>query len=65
MTTHEVVSKLGLREIAAEVGVTVSAVREARRSGMFPSAWFLVMRDMAKSSGVDLPESLFSWKAAS
>lgn len=59
----KMISVLGVKEIAAAVGVRhCSAVYNAASGGRFPASWFLSIRDMCEEVGIECPESLFNWR---
>lgn len=45
----------------AELGVSRSSVKEARRNG-FPASWFDRLDKMGKAKGTDVPREFFNWR---
>ena len=64
VTTHEVADALGRKEMAARIGVGLTAISAAVCDGKFRPAWYMTIRQMAAEKGVDVPDDLFRWKAA-
>lgn len=62
MTANEVIDLLTAPAIMERLGVSLSSVKEARRNG-FPASWFDVIDNMGKSHGVDVPRSIFNFRA--
>ncbi|NBT33579.1 MAG: hypothetical protein EBT13_17225 [Rhodobacteraceae bacterium] len=57
----DIVDALGVKAIARAVDVTEDAVRQARRVGKLPAAWFSALEAMA---GHSLPRTCFTFKGA-
>lgn len=64
MDTRTAAAAIGKDRIAEAMGVTLSAVNEATRSGQFPAAWFLVLQRLGEEAGIDVPVELFRFKGA-
>ena len=60
----QIVSTIGVSEIAAHVGVTNASVYNAIYDGKFPAAWYRVVTDLCAEKKQDAPLDLFRWKAA-
>ena len=62
-TARDIADTLGHDAIAAAVGVTSDAVSVAlRRTGKFPSAWFIVLRRVCADAGFECSEDAFNWR---
>lgn len=63
MTIRDFIHRIGGRAVIAQrLGVSNSSVREAERKGLFPSSWYVGMRQLGVEQGVHVPEELFSWR---
>lgn len=62
MTTTEIIEKLTSAAIQAELGVSASSVKEAKRAGVFPASWYASMIPMAARAEIDLPLSAFNFR---
>ena len=58
-TAREIIDHFGRPAIAAKMGVTESAVKNAYLADKIPAAWFDAMESMA---GMALPRECFSFK---
>ncbi len=65
ITTHEVADTLGRKEMAARIGVGLTAISAAVCDGMFRPAWYKTMCEMGAEKGVEIPDRLFRWKGVS
>lgn len=61
-TVPAIIDAIGPDRIAAKLGVSLHAVRYAKTDGLFPAAWFAVIRDLCEEAQIDLPMCLFNWK---
>ena len=61
-TASELADALGRKNIADALGVGLTAVSNAVVRGIFPSSWFLVMRELAENAGVSCPPGLFKMR---
>lgn len=61
-TAAEVCDLIGRKAIADRIGVGLTQVSNAAVEGLFPARWYLEMRDLCRSAGVECPERLFNWK---
>lgn len=52
----------GNSAVASALGLVPHAVSQAKAAGSFPAGWFLGMKDLASSRGVDLPVDLFNFR---
>lgn len=59
MTAKQLADAIGRKKIAEAVGVGPTAVSNAVARGWFPSAWFIVVCDLAERIGVECPPELF------
>lgn len=50
--------------MAARIGVGLTAISTAIGEGQFRASWYMAIREMSAEMGIDVPDSLFSWKAA-
>lgn len=62
-TVKKICDAVGRSRIAEIVGVKKAAVTNAIYQGQFPASWFLALRAECEDREIDLPESLFSFKA--
>ena len=62
MTVNDVIEKLGRQELMEALGVTTSAISNAKEAQLFPGHWYGPMSDLAQKGGWLLPTTLFSWK---
>lgn len=60
----DICDALGRRAIAARLGRSVAAVSNAASDGVFPSAWYIVIREMCAAAGVDCPVAAFNFIAS-
>ena len=61
---RKVADALGRPEMAARLGVGLTAISTAIGEGAFRPAWYKTIRDMGVEMGVEISDSLFNWKAA-
>lgn len=62
MTEAQKLSRLlGRSAIAAALGVVPSSVSNASKKGVFPAAWYLVVRSLAHEQGLDCPVEAFAF----
>lgn len=61
ITASAICDALGRRNIAARLDRKVTAVSNAATEGVFPSSWYLAIREMCAEAGIDCPEHLFSF----
>jgi len=54
------IKTVGRSEIAA-LGLREQEISRAKREGVFPSGWYLAIKDLAERKGVDLSPDLFKW----
>lgn len=59
-----VTKAIGRERIAAALGITISAIREAERTRKLPAAWFQTVRRLGDEQAVEVPEGIFNWKAS-
>lgn len=59
-TCQEIIEWFGRQAIAAHIGVTESAVKNAYHANKFPASWFAAMEALA---GRPLPRECFAFKA--
>lgn len=52
---------LGRKNIAVRLGRTVAAVSNAATDGVFPSSWYLIIKQMCEEEGVDCPDAAFAF----
>ena len=64
-TTHEVADVLGRAEMAAQIGVGLTAISAAVSEGFFRSAWYMTIRKMAAEKNFEVSDGLFRWKGVS
>lgn len=62
MTASDLADALGRKIIADALGVLPTAVSNAVVRGWFPSSWFLAVKSLAESRGVECPPELFKMK---
>jgi len=60
----QIVSAIGVSQIAVEVGVTNASVYNAIYDGKFPAAWYRAVTDLGKKNSQEVPFDLFRWKTA-
>lgn len=60
-TVSDIVDAIGTKALAAAVGRGETAVFNAKKQGVFPSAWRLVVRQECEKKKIDCPENLFSF----
>lgn len=61
ITASAICDALGRRNIAARLDRKVTAVSNAAAGGVFPSSWYLAIREMCAEAMIDCPEHLFSF----
>ena len=62
MSSVEKITKtIGLKNLSSALGVSETAVHNARAEGMFPARWFEVVKAEAERHGISAPESLFKF----
>lgn len=54
---------LGASRLEAALGVSSHSVRAACTQGLFPSSWYLVVRDLCAEQGVVCPVKAFKWRS--
>ncbi|MCF6271604.1 MAG: hypothetical protein L3J37_00220 [Rhodobacteraceae bacterium] len=54
------IKKIGRSEIAA-LGLREQEISRAKREGVFPSGWYLSIKDLAERKGVELSPYIFKW----
>lgn len=64
-TTQDVADALGRAEMAARIGVGLTAISAAVSEGAFRPSWYMEIRDMAAEKDVAVSDHLFRWKGAS
>lgn len=65
-TIGEVADALGRDEIVRVIPkIERPAVDAAVRRGKFPASWYVVVKELAASKGIDCPDSLFAMKGLS
>ena len=64
ITASLICDALGRREIAARVGVGITAVSNASVEGAFSASWYETIREMCAESDIECPRDLFKWKRA-
>ena len=57
----EICDTLGRKAMANRLRRSVAAVSNAAASGVFPSAWFLVIQEMCSTAGIFCPRELFAF----
>lgn len=62
MEAQTIIKALGRSEVAAALGVAEKTVIDHVSRGVFPAAWFAVIRGMSEKAGVPCDERLFSFK---
>ncbi|MEM6891856.1 MAG: hypothetical protein AAF636_27625 [Pseudomonadota bacterium] len=60
-TVDEVISLLGRQFMAEKIGVAETSISNARKRGVFPSSWFLIIRELLSAEGKKCSEALFSF----
>lgn len=60
--TYTIVEQIGMDAICAAVEVKPRMLRKARKSGKFPSGWYLVVREMCDARGIECPDDAFNFK---
>lgn len=60
-TAAEVCDRIGRRVIADRIGVGLTQVSNASVEGRFPAKWYIAMRELCASAGIDCPEGLFNF----
>lgn len=63
-TARDIADAVGRKRLADTLGVGETAVSNAVVRGWFPSAWFLVVKDLADGAAVDCPPALFKMRLA-
>lgn len=58
----QIVSAIGVSEIASQVGVTNASVYNAIYDGKFPAAWYRVVKDLCAERSQSVSLDLFRWK---
>ena len=64
-TASDIIEGLGRKELAARLGVGLTAVSNASVSGRFPAAWFAVVSELCEVRGIECPTSAFNFKIPS
>jgi hypothetical protein len=63
-TPREIAETLGYGQIAAAVGVGLTAVSNAVSRDRFPATWFIVVSKLCRERGMDCPPEAFGMKPA-
>lgn len=62
-TIDSTIKAIGASNIAGRLGVVGGAVRNARRRGRFPAAWYVALQQLAHERGLEpVPLSMFQWR---
>ena len=61
MTKQEIIAALTPTAIMAELGVSQSSIKEARRKG-FPANWYDAIDRMGRAKGLDISREHFNWR---
>lgn len=64
-TPFDIAAALGRKDMAAALGVGLTAVGNAVTDGKFPASWYLILAKLADDKGVDCPMHVFNWKPIS
>jgi len=54
------IDSVGRSEIAA-LGFRQQEISRAIRDGVFPSGWYIGLKNLSSQRGIELPERLFRW----
>lgn len=62
ITTSEFADQLGRKNIAAACDVSLAAVSNCVKRGVFPASWYLACDTLAGDRGLECPPELFGMK---
>lgn len=64
---QSLIDALGRSEVRKRLGLKSNSAisNHFREDDRLPAAWWLVLRELGDETGVQVPERLFRWKAAS
>lgn len=61
--TKSIVKAIGSATIEKACDVSEYSVRAAKRKGIFPASWFVVLDDLCHDAGIECPRTIFNFKA--
>lgn len=62
MDIKQITSEIGHKRLAASLGCGETAISNAVKRGLFPSAWFPIVKALGSEKSIEIPESMFNFK---